>query len=127
MIECFSIITLVSLVIINLGIISDKKNVKDIGIVMFVVVLLFGWIFLGIIIPINDVDVKISPIMAQSEKEYIITDSIDNEYVFDKQIDFNNISDTTTFYLNKSTNMYHFNANCTLYYKLGDMIFKSKR
>ena len=127
MIVFLSIFTLVSLIIINLGIINKKVNVKNTGFIMLFFAVVVGWFILGISIKFYT-DTKI-PITLDKEngKMYVIVkDSIGDAYFFNRQIDFNNITDTTTFYLEKNTNMYHFNSEKCLYYKIDDKKFKSE-
>ena len=58
MIEFLSIFTLISILILNLGIIKSKYNVKNAGIIMFISVLIIGWISMGILLQVNDTDYK---------------------------------------------------------------------
>ena len=127
MIEFLSIFTLISILILNLGIIKSKYNVKNAGIIMFILVLIIGWMILGIFLQINDTDYKTNIIYEKNHKEFIIQDSLDNKYIFNKKIDFDYITDTTTFYITVSKNMYGFYPGYSIFYKIGNRKMKGTK
>jgi len=124
MIEFFSILTIISILVLNLGLIKDKGNVKDTGVVMLVLVILIGWLLIGMFAQVNDTDYKTNIICEKNDNEIVVQDSLDNKYIFNKKLDFDHISDTTTFYITVSKNIYGFYPHYEIFYKVGDRKMK---
>lgn len=70
----------------------------------------FGWLILGNVITVGSEIQKINTEkinIVKTQNEILVTDiSRDVYYIFNKKIDFDNITDTTTFYYDKGINMY---------------------
>jgi len=122
------------LIALSIGIIvwisiSYKENDNSFGasIVCAFLLLLLGWLMIGCL---NDVDEKI--VKSNDNLEIIKTKYfiliIDGEEIFNfnTKKDFENISDTTSFYYLKGVNMYGFEAGYKkiLYYTYEDIIQK---
>jgi len=112
------IITVISIYILNLGIIKNKENVTTTGVVMLIFVVILGWVLLGVLLNIYETEYKTNIIYEKTENEFIIKDSLDNEYIFNKKIDFDYITDTTTFYIIVSKNIYGGNTDYNVFYNV---------
>lgn len=127
MLEFLVISTTISIYILNLGLIKNKQNVTYTGIIMLCIVVIFGWIFIGIIANIFKTEFKTNTIYQKNENEFIIKDSLNNNYIFDKKIDFDYITDTTIFYILARKNIYGGMKEYDIFYKVGDRKIKGKK
>ncbi len=118
MIVYLTILTIISIYILNLGLIKGKDNVELIGTITLIITIIFGWLFLGILLNIHKTEYKTSIICEQHKNEFVVKDSLGNIYSFDKKIDFDYITDTTTFYIIISDNIYGFNTDYDIYYNV---------
>lgn len=83
-----------------------------IGVIGLFLVGVFGWLMLGTETTKYIETEKVEYTMAKSEKSIIFDDiKRDNIYYFDKKVDFDNITDTTTIYLSIGKNMYNGETN----------------
>lgn len=130
MIEVLIILTFISLFFISIGEIKNKDMVISSGWIMLVLIVFFGWGALGIFVPINNNNKSIENNSIIKEQYIIIVKVIEEneendtlEFIFDKKIDFDNITDTTTFYLEKEKNMYGFKKKYYLSYKKNTVLF----
>jgi hypothetical protein len=127
MIEILIILTFAMLFIINVGIFKDDNGVRDAGLILFGVIAFFGWGLIGVFIPINDYELKIDAhIKYNANTIEASIDSTQEVFLFDKKLDFDNLDDTTTLFLNLSNNIYGVNQNTYVYYVIKGKKFKSE-
>lgn len=114
MIEILFIITFISFLLIIIGLINNWNILRNSGIVLFFGTLVIGWLCLGIL--------NSRPVEIKSEQKIVKTKNSINiiangrEFNFNKKIDFDNISDTTTFYLFQHKNIYGITMRKSGYY-----------
>jgi len=121
------IVTVISIYILNIGLIKNKENVTTTGVIMLFMIVFLGWLAIGVLLNIYDTEYKTNVIYQKNENEFIIKDSLDNNYIFNKKIDFDFITDTTTFYIIVSKNMYGGMKDYNIFYKVGDRKIKGKK
>jgi len=95
------------------------------GVGILIGTLLFGWMLMGLIYTVETKNETVDIKFIKTEQSIII-DDYDNEkvYYFNKKIDFNNISDTTTIYYSTSYNIYKMEVCEYVYYKFDDKIYQ---
>ncbi len=127
MIEILSIITFISILLINIGTIRGNFVYMEIGTIVLGGVVIFGWLILGILITeSNDTETKFSKYNIEKTKyEVVLVDSSRRKFIFDKKIDYDNITDTTIFYLNIKKNIYGFNKSYYIFYDMKGVRKKS--
>jgi len=124
----------VILIALSLGILvwmalSYKEDDDSFGasIICAFLLILFGWLMVGCLNDIDDKTVKIDDNLELIKTKYFIL-VIDGEDVFkfDTKKDFENVSDTTSFYYLKGVNMYGCEAGSEkiFYYTYEDIIQK---
>jgi hypothetical protein len=88
------------------------------------VVLFVGWILVGYSISIEMSETKIKGVEVTKSRNFIIVTDNKKYYLFNKKVDFDNITDTTTFYINQGVNMYGIDCNYkeVFYYSYQDTI-----
>lgn len=114
------ILTVLSIILIGLGIYfnANERGDKYIfsGVISLLFVILIGWLLIGSeksfdykseIITFKLETTNFSLVMFDSDR--------DSYYVFDRKEDFSNITDTTKFYLERGYNLY---GNATDYFKV---------
>jgi len=100
------------------GIIKGDENWVMGSIISLIVIGLIGFFAIGGLVTLETnitvVDVEIS----KSNKSVILEDygNSGNMYVFDKKYDFDNISDTTTFFIIQGYNMYNIETDFIFIY-----------
>lgn len=120
------ILTFVSLVILNIGLFADKENVKNTGIIMMVFVIVGGWLVFGFSADVKQITYKTSiKSMVKEDYQIKVSDTLDNTYSFTRKVDFDNITDTTTFYVLRNSNIYGFSREYKMFYKIKDVKFYS--
>jgi len=112
------IITVISIYILNFGIIKDKTNVITTGSIMLIMIIVIGWGFVGIGLNFHGTEYETKNIYEKTKNEIIIKDSLDNKYIFNKKIDFDFITDTTTFHIIMAKNIYGGNIDYNIYYNV---------
>jgi len=129
MIWSWVILVGLSIGIVIWSVFAYRGNYDSFGasIVTAICIFIFGWILIGFT---NDVNSKISKIENAEivKTEYfILVICDDNSFKFNIKKDFDNISDTTTFYYLEGVNMYGGNASgCEeiFYYTYQDIMQK---
>jgi len=128
MLQILILFTLLSLYLIISGIIYKKEEVKSTGIIFILIVIIFGWVFLGYVVNMYESTWEINTSYIIDNTKIIVVDSNNNnKYEFNKKIDFDYITDTTTFYIVKNYNIYGLNREYYIYYKIGNGKIKGKR
>jgi len=112
------IIGVIALGILIYGIIEDEDDYIAGGIISLIIIGLFGFGVVGGLITLETRDTILDVEMTRSNKSIILEDygNAGNIYIFDKKYDFDNISDTTTFYFKQGYNMYNVETETTHVY-----------
>lgn len=117
-----SLIT-ISIVILLIGIFKNDENITFFGGIAIFLIGLIGLLFVGVTVNMEKRISKVDGVFSKNTKAIIIDDN-NKLYYFDKKIDFDNITDTTTFYLKLGYNMYYTPTDYQkVYYKIEDDIF----
>jgi hypothetical protein len=89
---------------------AGQDDIDEIFIPVIVLLLgvgLIGWVLVGNAITFNKQNVKLENLeIIKGSSFIIITDLNDNHYIFKKKIDFDNITDTTSFFTRQGKNIY---------------------
>jgi len=102
------IIISISISILLYGSYISNEDLKFSGYIATFFSILVGFGVIGLTIPISHKTKIVNVQLTKTNKSIILEDyNNDNVYFFNKKIDFNNIKDTTTFYLNVPYNMYN--------------------
>ncbi len=125
-----TILTGLSVIVLFIGFIEpdwldDSEDWLGAGIVSLILIVSIGWLFVGYIMSVREEISTIDVIISKSDKSIILESyGSDDIFVFDKKVDFNNITDTTTFYTLKGVNIYNCNTDRlkVFYYDESDII-----
>ena len=111
-------LTVVGVFSLIYGFINNDENWVYGSIISLIVIVIIGFLAIGGLAILEKrvtvVDVEIS----KSNKSVILEDygNSGNMYVFDKKYDFDNISDTTTFFIIQGYNMYNIETDFIFIY-----------
>jgi len=109
MILVFSILTTSSLLIALYGHYRGSEDHTLVGYIALVAIGLVCWGLIGSVSTVTKTDLE-ADVLSITKGKYEIYVSIKNSddlLIFDKLIDFDNITDTTTFYVVEERNMYN--------------------
>lgn len=119
MIEIFTLITFIFVFLLVIGIILNKSEVTGTAIGFLIFMIATCWIGYGIFAP--DEFVETTPEFTIQKDKYHITIYLpDDGFTFSKKIDFDQITDTTTFYFEEGFNIYGFIRRTHAFYKIKD-------
>ena len=113
------LLALIGLIVLLRGIILDEEDWIGGGIITLIVVGLLGFGLIGGVVTLKKRSTILDAEVTRSEKSIILEDygNSGKIYVFDKKIDFDIITDTTTFYYENGYNMYNLKTDHqTVYY-----------
>ena len=96
------------------------------GVGLFLIIM-FGWLAVGLGRTIYTKTLKVDGEISISRKSITVDDYQRNfVYYFDKKIDFDNISDTTTIYLKQNFNMYNNESGINTFYEIDNIKYWGK-
>jgi len=134
-----SILTLITLVPLGILFISYFINgyyndtieiLRILGYVLLVFIILIGWIAIGTSVTNNTKTTKIpfdNYQILKGEQSIILDDFYsDMVYYFNKKVDFDNITDSTTFYCVQGFSLYGNKTDTEMYYEVDDKKHYSK-
>ena len=94
-----------------------RETLQWISIIGLIVITMFGWGAVGCAYSLGEKIIKIDGELSISKKSITVDDYQKNKiYYFDNKIDFDYITDTTTFYIKQGYNMYGGIVNSDVYY-----------
>jgi ABC-type transport system involved in multi-copper enzyme maturation permease subunit len=101
-----------SIILITIGHIKNEENKYATGYIIFFLTIIIGCGAIGgLVTPIGKTDVvdKSTYEMIKTERSILVETKASRIYAFRQKVDFDNITDTTTFYLDTRHNFYGFN------------------
>lgn len=122
--EILLLITLISILLIGFGTVYQSTPTKTIGTLFLILVIVFGWILCAFVPCDNKITKEIATY--QKFENEIKVNIKEKSFIFEKKVDFDNISDTTTFYRKLYKNVYYFTTDDKAFYLFKNKKFYSK-
>jgi len=115
-------IAFIGAVILILGLINDDDDWISGGLISLVVIGLIGFFVIGCLVTFEKRSTKLDVEITRSEKSIILEDygNSGKMYIFDKKVDFDIITDTTTVYFEQGYNMYNAKTDHRKVYYIDD-------
>lgn len=129
--EFLIISTILSILMLGFGITSKSSYITDaikpLSIISLSFVFLFGWLMGGFVFYEETKSKPLKDYTLNKQTFEIKIQKNSKEFIFNKNVDFKNINDTTTFYIEMTKNLYNITTEKRVYYIADNKKFYSKR
>jgi uncharacterized membrane protein (DUF485 family) len=103
--ELLLLLTFISILIIGFGTAYHSKITKVLGTILLILILVFGWVMVGMIVSESKITKETATY--QKYENEIKVNIKEKTFIFNSKVDFDNITDTTTFYSKLSRNAFY--------------------